>query len=187
MGGGGGVSGGGGGVSAGGEFAVIARTPQAGVWTAIADSGKVVGFIAGTADVSSCYRGALRRELPAILWRILPSLLTLSTWRRAWNTLTYPRREIQHREEGARPEPTGELLAIVVAAEARGTGAAARLVQSLEDGLRRWGYAGPYRVVTAADDPRSNGFYAKIGFRPARDFMHHANPMRLYHKDLPRG
>jgi len=165
----------------------IAAASRSGVWVAVTGDGEVVGFISGTAHVGDCYRSVLRRRGAALAARAAPSLLRPATWRYAYETLTYPRREVARpdRDRGD-ARPSAELLSIVVAPYGRGTGAAAGLVAALESALLSWQGPGSYRVVTMAADPRSNGFYEKVGFVHVREFRHHGIAMNLYHKELTR-
>lgn len=163
----------------------IASAPRSGVWVAIADEDRVVGFISGSAHVGRCYRAVLLRRGACMALHALPTLVSPRTWKHVFETLAYPAREIDRApstESGA--ESTAELLSIVVAPSARGTGAASALISALEAGLTDWGHRGPYRVVTMAADPRSNAFYVKAGFRLVRRFTHHGIGMNLYHKHL---
>lgn len=168
----------------------IARAPRSGVWVAVDDGGRVLGFLAGTADISRCYRSALARRGLEMVWYLAPLLVRRSTWVRAFESVTYP---LRGRSTGARGQEdsvdqgavTGELLSIAVHPDARGSGAALRLVEAFEDALQGWGYRGAYRVVTMRSDPRSNRFYQKAGFARVRDFEHHGVAMAMYHKELP--
>ena len=161
----------------------IASAPNSGVWVALDDHDRVVGFISGSANLSRCYKSVLLRRGVQMAVFALPAAGRWETWKHVAETLAYPRREITRaaRSDG-QAEPTAELLSIVVAPEARGTDAAGKLVEALENGLAHWGHCGPYRVVTMAADPRSNAFYIKVGFRHVRGFSHHGINMNLYHK-----
>jgi GNAT superfamily N-acetyltransferase len=168
----------------------IAQAPQSGVWVAVDGRGEIIGFLSGTADVSRCYRSVLASHGIALAVAMLGELRRPTTWRQAWQTLTYPRREFT--ASGGADAPlrrrasTGaELLSVVVSAGGRGTGTAARLVEALETELRDWGHRGSYRVATIAGDARANAFYRKVGFRHLCGFQHHGVDMNLYHKDLP--
>lgn len=168
----------------------IAEAPRSGIWVTTR-SEKVVGFICGTLDVHRCYRAVLLRRGPRLVWRIVPELVKISTWKQVFETLLYPLREIgQTTSKGdpstAKAEPTAELLSIAVAREARGSGAAHRLVEAMETAFRQWGHTGPYRVVTVSSDPRSNAFYRKLGFTFARRFRHHGHEMNIYHMNPDR-
>jgi GNAT superfamily N-acetyltransferase len=165
----------------------IALAPRSGVWVAANPDDGIVGFIAGTAHLGLCYREVLMRRGCRMGLFVIPDLVRVATWRHLWETLLYPKREVtdaRRRDDCNEAEPTAELLAIVVAPEARGSGAAKRLVDTLESALVSWRCRGPYRVVTMSADPQSNAFYVKVGFRRVRPFVHHGIAMNLYHKDL---
>jgi len=165
----------------------IAEAPRSGVWVAVDRNDSVIGFVSGTAHVSHCYKSVLRRQGAVMAMHALPAAVSVATWKHVFETLAYPKREISEAPPtGSSPEPSAELLSIVVGEQGRGTGAAGMLVSALEAGLKSWGHNGPYRVVTMAADPRSNRFYEKVGFRHVRGFQHHGIDMNLYHKDIGR-
>ena len=163
----------------------IATAPTSGVWVAVNEFHEVIGFISGTLHVGRCYRSVLLRKSIPMGIHALPSLLAPKTWRHAFETLTYPNHKTE-RTDNPDLEPSAELLSMAVTPKARGTGAAKRLCQVLEENLLDFGINGPYRVVTMAADPRSNAFYRKVGFQFIREFSHHGIAMNLYHKDLSR-
>jgi len=161
----------------------IATATDSGVWVAVNDSGEVLGFISGTLHVGSCYKSVLSRRWFTMGLRVLPALVSPAAWRHVYETLTYPNKKSEQ-ADSRDPEPTAELLSLAVTPRARGTGAAIRLCNALEDGMKEWGLCTPYRVVTMAADPRSNAFYRKVGFRFIQEFLHHGIAMSLYHKDI---
>lgn len=163
----------------------IAEAPNSGVWVAVDRNDSVTGFVSGTAHVGHCYKSVLLHHGAVMAMHALPTAVSAATWKHVFETLAYPKREISEAPPtGSRPEPSAELLSIVVSAQGRGTGAAGMLVSALETGLKSWGHNGAYRVVTVATDPRSNRFYEKVGFRRVRKFQHHGIDMNLYHKDI---
>jgi len=157
----------------------IACEPGSGVWVA-EHAGRVVGFLAGTRDIRTCYRRVLRRRAPALAFAMLPHLVRPSIWRRAFETLRYPRESAE-----AAPRPAAELLAIAVDAAVRGRGIGRRLIEQLDEACRGWGVA-EYCVPTHAVDPDSNAFYRAVGLRLARAFVHHGRPMHEYRRQVPR-
>jgi GNAT superfamily N-acetyltransferase len=164
----------------------IASAPDSGVWVAVDHLGRILGFISGTINVSNCYKSVLKRQGLVMGILAIPSLVSFNACRHIWETLFYPKREIEKACNGSEntPEPTAELLSIVVIPAAQGTGTARALSEALETGLKDWSHRGPYRVVTIATDPQSNSYYRKIGFEFVREFQHHGIAMNLYHKDL---
>lgn len=157
----------------------IDRDPRAAVWVAEDDEG-VLGFLAGAADVQGLYRGVLARDALALGLRLLPSLLRPAMLRRIGETALYPFRRLGP-DDGLAGLPHAELLAVGVDARARGKGVGRALVGELEEALRGWGVRA-YRVVTDAEDPRSNAFYRRVGFDHAGNFTHHGHPMAAYTK-----
>jgi ribosomal protein S18 acetylase RimI-like enzyme len=180
-------------------YRAIGTAPRSGVWVAEDAAGRCLGFVSGSCDVGRCYRSVLLRAGAPLLWLAAPALLRPAALKHAAETLTYPLRGPERRdpetvpaddEADAPPDRVGairaELLSIAVDGEARGLGLGRRLVQALETAFLGWGHAGPYRVVTDAEDPRSNAFYVGVGFTFVHRFRHHGHPMALFVKE-PEG
>jgi len=151
----------------------------------VADSGSgIEGFVAGTVDTSAMYRRVLGREWFWFGLALAPSALKPGNVKRMLETLRYGKRSDVGEQPGA---VTAELLAIAVAPQARARGVGRGLVDGLEAFFAGRGVK-QYKVITAASDPASNGFYTACGFAPTREFAHHGNPMREYvRKGIERG
>ncbi len=171
-------------------YLAISNVPESGVWIALADEERCLGFIAGSRHIGRCYRDVLMRRGLQLLWTALPALASKQSVVFALETLRYP--FLRRRQS----EPTGqapiaadsdqgiqaELLAIAVDESAQGLGLGRSLVLTFEDGLRAWGHTGPYRVVTESEDPHSNAFYRRVGFVLEREILHHGHRMSVYWK-----
>ena len=161
-----------------GATVIVARTPR----------GEVLGFVSGTTDVSGLYRGVLRRSGLRLGLAMMRSAYHPSTIRKVWETLTYPLRFRGSVACGSSQEPdpgcTAELLSIAVDGGKRGLGIGRALLHALDQHFRFVGQVGRYRVVTDAEDPRSNAFYARMGFEPIGGFLHHGHPMNMYVRRL---
>ena len=173
----------------------IARAPRSGVWTALTADDECVGFISGTADVRTCYRHVMSSAALPLMILACPSLRHPSTLKRIIETLLYPlqgriadRQELSSRwiapPETRTDEIHAELLSLAVGSKARRQGIGYRLVSRLEKNLALWRVAPSYRVVTDAEDARSNRFYRSLGFDHVLDFEHHGHPMSRYHKPV---
>ncbi|MFH0922129.1 MAG: GNAT family N-acetyltransferase [Fibrobacterota bacterium] len=153
----------------------IARHPESCVIVARDEHGRVAGFVSGTLSVRRCYRGVLRKRFLSLCLLIVFKMFSPANLKRAWETLRYPAKQ----EAGERLE--AELLSIAVSDSVRGKGVGKKLVAELETWFAAMGcYAGPYKVVTSAEDARSNGFYKSVGFEFQREFMHHGKRMNEY-------
>lgn len=155
----------------------IARNPGSCVIVERGPDGKVAGFVCGALSVKKCYQQVLLRGFLSLGLPIALKLLRPAVIKRVWETLRYP---------GKKPENTAsadaELLSIAVSDLARGQGVGKKLVCELEKWFVDKGYRDAYKVVTFAEDARSNGFYKKTGFRFNREFTHHGNRMNEYMK-----
>jgi GNAT superfamily N-acetyltransferase len=165
-------------------YQVLAQAPQTGVWAAF-ERGRIVGFLAGCADVRRTYHWVLTR--PAMWTRLVvaaPAVWRLGM-RRLLSPFTYVR-ERNTRDDGeARAMGSvcaAELLAIAVQPEARGRGVATGLVAAFETELRSWSVSDCYRVSTNVTDPASNEFYRVLGFSPKGTVRHHDLVLQIYEK-----
>lgn len=146
--------------------------------------GQVIGFVSGSLSIRACYRYVLRRNFISLGFLLLPHLFSLANFRRILETLKYPfKKQATQQAEGVSDVST-ELLSIAVADCARGKGVGKKLVRSLEAFFLTQGYCGAYKVVTWAEDARSNAFYRSAGFVLHREFFHHGNKMNEYRKAL---
>lgn len=120
------------------------------------DGGAVVGFAAATERTGALYRSFLARDGLAAAAVAAPRLV--GSGRRLLETLRYP----GHAGSGG----DAELLAVAVAAHARGRGLGRALVEGAVAQLVGRG-SGSVRVVTASDNGPALALYAACGFRPA--------------------
>lgn len=167
-------------------YAGIAQAPGSRVL--VAEQGKaVLGFIAFTADVASCYRWVLTRRFLPLGFALLPKLLKLSIYRNIIETLLYPRRvgNDTGTKRVKQSAGSGELLAMAVSERSRGLGIGKVLVAAMNAELDRLGVS-ECRVVTHALDERSNGFYQRCGFCLVRSFQNHGKPMKEYLRMLSK-
>lgn len=165
-------------------YQVLARAPRTGVWVAL-DRERVVGFLAGCADVRLTYRWVLGRPTIWIRLATAARAVWLLGVGRLLSPLTYVREQVgrDDADAGARgPACTAELLSIAVRPEARGGGVATELVAVFEDQLRDWSVSDGYRVSTNAADPHSNQFYRTLGFSPKETVRHHDLVLQVYEK-----
>jgi ribosomal protein S18 acetylase RimI-like enzyme len=168
-------------------YRLLARADRTCVWVGADPDDRCVGFVAGSLDIGRAYRQVLSRGALPLAAAMLPGALRPAVLGRALQTLAYPLRRGDRRRTGDGVDPAAiraELLSIAVADRARGHGLGRRLVAALEASFREWGHRAAYRVVTDAEDPRSNAFYAALGFARAGEFHHHDHRMALYTKNL---
>lgn len=168
-------------------YDAIHGAPDAIVLVAVSRDGRTLGFVSGAMDLRRTYRHVLLHAGPALLAAIVSRLGEAALWRSALETIGYPLRHLRVRVPASRgtvSEVRSELLSLAVDAEARGRGIGRTLVSELESWLVRVGAGDRYRVATEAADPRSNAFYASVGFVLVHAFEHHGRPMNLYEKRL---
>jgi GNAT superfamily N-acetyltransferase len=162
----------------------LATAPRAGVW-GVVDNDRVLGFIAGCADVRAAYVSVLLRSGVRLAPLAIRAVLTAGFWRAVAAMFAYPFRN--RAPEGARDTSAAthaELLAIAVAEGAQGRGMGTMLVGALECELRGWGVRDVYRVATNVQESASNAFYKKLGFTPCGTVKHHRLTLQMYEKHL---
>lgn len=153
-------------------YRAITRSPGGFVFVAADTDDQVAGFISGATNVRLLYRWVLihRGWLLAVL--ALPKAVRWSTLRRVFESLRYPSRiDAEY--------PDAELLSIVVAPHARGTTAAAALLNTLLGEFRRR-ECPLIRVIVGADLGRANAYYVKHGFRLGGTVSTHGSPSNVY-------
>ena len=142
----------------------IAHTPSS--FLVVADSsGRVVGFIAGSADVGGLYKSFLVRDGMAAGLAAAPRLLR--SWRRVVETLRHGT------ADGAGTGRGTELLAIAVDPAHEGRGIGSALVGALLDHVGDSG-AGEAYVVVGADNAGAIALYGRSGFVAGDEFELHA-------------
>jgi ribosomal protein S18 acetylase RimI-like enzyme len=159
----------------------VARSPDSFLLVAEAD-GHVVGFLAGSLDVSALYRRFLRRDgLAAATGSIGP---LLRAWPSALETLRHGRRD--RSEPGVDAHAVAdrgdaELLAMAVDRAWQGGGVGRRLVEGFLTEVVRRGAASA-DVVVGADNERARWVYGRAGFVPAAAFeLHRGRPSLRLH------
>jgi len=141
----------------------ICRSPTS--FLMVADEhGRLVGFVAGSADVGGLYRTFVVRDGPAVVLHAGRHLLW--RWRRTLETIRHGRKDAPGTGRGP------ELLAIAVSADRREAGVGARLVDAFLQEVRTRGASAAYVVVAAANGP-AIGLYQRAGFVIAGEFELH--------------
>jgi len=138
--------------------------------------GRILGFIACAERVGAVYKQCLMRRGLAMGWALVPRALRPSVFRRIVETLVYPSKiEDEY--------PPAEVLSIVAAEAARGTGLAGRLMNAAFDEFRRRGLS-QVKVLVWNQNARAKAFYEKCGFVLAGQRSHHESVLDVYVIDL---
>ncbi|MBP7747399.1 MAG: GNAT family N-acetyltransferase [Phycisphaerae bacterium] len=157
-------------------YAALNASEDAFIFVGVDARGCVAGFVSGVIDVRRMYRRILRRHWLAFGVASLRHLFSIRMLRRILHTLRYPARV-----EGKYPQ--AELLSIVVAAEARGSGLATALLDALRAEFRARGVA-RFKVMVGAHLERANAYYRKHGFVLAGEITSHGRPSNIYVADV---
>jgi ribosomal protein S18 acetylase RimI-like enzyme len=139
--------------------------------------GRVVGFIAGSADVGALYREFLVRDGLVAAVTAAPQLVR--SLRRVLETM-------RHGASNAAGTGRGpELLAIAVAPECQGRGTGRQLVASFLEEVAARGSDAAY-VVVGSDNRPAIALYEQAGFRVADQFeLHTGTTSNLMQWDRP--
>ncbi|MBL8025215.1 MAG: GNAT family N-acetyltransferase [Fibrobacteres bacterium] len=150
------------------------------------DSGEVAGFLSGTISVKRFYKYALSRHCMNLALPVLFKLFSIATIKRIFETLLYPFKKHESEASAVSTEEAidCELLSVALDASLHGRGIGKKLVADFELFLRNKDISGEYKVVTSAEDPKSNGFYKSAGFKLHHEFTHHGKKMNEYHKPI---
>lgn len=161
----------------------LSAAPKAGVWAAIRE-GKVVGFVAGCANIAQSCQWVLSK--PRFLFCLIPAVAR--AWRLGFVKLISPVTYLSRAKDTTLSEEDrvggAELLAISIAPEARSQGLGRDLVGALEKEFEKWGGIRSYRVSTNVADPDSNRFYLALGFVPLGRVRHHDLVLQVYQKHV---
>jgi ribosomal protein S18 acetylase RimI-like enzyme len=149
------------------------------------DRGQVAGFLAGTTSVKDFYKYALSNHFFRLIIPVMPMLFSIQVVKRIFETLLYP--FSKQKNSAAKiviSDIHCELLSVAVSSSLRGKGIGKKLIADFETFLINKGITGDYKVVTSAEDPKSNAFYKSRGFVLHHEFLHHENRMNEYRKSL---
>ena len=151
--------------------------------------GRILGFLAGCADVRlSCRRLVLQSGL-SLGWKILHAIPNLKLLKKLLFVVCLPfsekRRAATDLQERHSPSADrAELLAMAVHHEAHRQGIGRALVAAFEESLLTLGGLDGYWVATDAAQMVSNNFYISLGFEPRGKIKHHDLILQHYYKSL---
>jgi ribosomal protein S18 acetylase RimI-like enzyme len=176
-------------------YSGISQAQNSGVFIAVEVEGevdgdlvsplKVLGFIAYSQDVKTCYKQVLLSKIFPLSIAMIVNIFKLTIYKKVFETLLYP---FQHKNNNGKAQEVKkidklhpELLSMAVNKDARGKGVGKLLVDAVDLAMKEMNIEG-YYVVTHGIDERSNGFYQKCGFTKIREFENHEKPMNEYYK-----
>jgi GNAT superfamily N-acetyltransferase len=134
--------------------------------------GKVVGFVTGGSGMGPIYRRLLRRPL-ALSFALAPHLLNPALIRGIIELVRHRRRDDAQGGSGFQSLPKHELLSIVVAPAARGTGVADDLYHRLSKHFLAEDVSA-FRIVVGAALVPAHRFYRRMGAEPVAQTQVHA-------------
>lgn len=142
------------------------------------DENKVLAFISGTMDTGKLYKRFIKANMISMLPYMAGRLFSRSFIRKIRETLSAPSKTATKKNE------MPELLSIVAAPEAKGTGIAVELLGALEEKWRQRGVK-TYKVVAGSMLQAANTFYLKNGFLlEGKTEIHKGEVSNIYVKTL---
>lgn len=136
------------------------------------DKGRVVGFVTCADRLGAVYKQALKARGLRMAIALLPTVFRWGVARQIVETLLFPAR-IEDKF------PPAEILSIVVAPEARGSGVARDLMSQAFAEFRRRGIR-QLKVQVWTENPAAKRYYEKCGFRLAGQTLHHQEMQDIY-------
>jgi ribosomal protein S18 acetylase RimI-like enzyme len=153
----------------------ITDTADSFAFVAVGAHGDIIGFCAGTLDISGLYREFLRRDgVPAAIRSLGPILRSLP---RVIETLRYPARVDVDL-------PRAEILSVVVADGARGSGIGRRVVDAAVTEFASRGVT-RVKVVAGADNVAAGALYRAAGFVDEHPMAVHAGAASIAYVRAP--
>ena len=122
-------------------------------------SDRVIGFVAGGAEMGPIYKRMLRR-LPQLAVALAPQLVSPRKLRGLFEIMS--RRDTRDDDGILVDLPKAELLSIVVAPDMRGRGLAERLYQALKEELSCRGFDA-FRIMVGGRLHPAHRFYKRMG------------------------
>jgi ribosomal protein S18 acetylase RimI-like enzyme len=165
-------------------YSSMVTIPRCGIWCAI-DSNRVIGFIAGCADIRRFYKSVLINSAFPLAYISLQRILNSHSFGNLFMTLVYPfqsSRWIQAPEEVH--DTRAELVAIAVRKEFHHQGIGRMLLLPLEEAFHEWQIGSCYHVATDSRDPLSNGFYQGMRFSKYGEKKFTNFTLQIYEKKL---
>ncbi len=163
----------------------LARAPRTGVW-GVAESGRVLGFLAGSADVRVSFLFVVLKGGIPMAWSAGRSIFSRLLLRKLRAVFAYPFRRVLRRSgdlTGRSCRTRAEILAVAVNTDMGRRGIGKALVRVFEEALAGWGVTA-YRVTTNVDESASNAFYRMLGCVPCGTIRHHDLILQVYEKEL---
>lgn len=163
----------------------IANAPESCIYV-VRDNSKIIGFIAGTADIKRCYQSILLKDWLSLSFLALNSALQIHMLKNILTLLIYPFRSsatTQHAVENCE-RVRSEILTVAVDPSFQRKGVGRKLIEAFEEDLARWNITGYYRVATNIAEENSNSFYRRVGFIPCHQVKHNQLTLQVYLKPV---
>ena len=137
----------------------------AGIAFVAEQDGRILGFVAGTAEPAGFYSRLLKRRfLPFAFHAAMAALRRPAAAPRLLRALG------RSKQAPDRASGRAELMSLAVLSEARGTGSGAKLVDAFVSRVREINGEAVLLTTDAADNDAVNSFYVNRGFRLCRSF-----------------
>jgi len=142
------------------------------------ENDQTLGYIAFTDNLGRLYKSVIKQNFCRFSLLLACKMLRFSRSKKVFQTLLYPGKTKKLEL------PAAELLAIVIADQARGKGLASRLMQTGLDECKNRSIE-KVKILVAADNHSANKLYGKCGFQLVGRINSHNIPSNIYVKNLP--
>jgi ribosomal protein S18 acetylase RimI-like enzyme len=141
------------------------------------ENDQILGYVAFTDNLSRLYKSVIKQNFFRFSLLLARKMLRFSRIKKVFQTLLYPGKAKKL------DLPAPELLAIVIADQARGRGLAPRLMQAGLDECKNRGID-KIKILVGADNQPANKLYCKCGFQLVGRINSHNIPSNIYIKNI---
>lgn len=136
------------------------------------EGGKIIGFMAGTADIKKLYSNFLKKYFFHSVIFLFFKIFSFSSLRKILENLLYPKKE--------QDLPKAELLTVAVIKEFQGKGLAGEILEVFLREMKNKGIK-IFKVVVGEELKPAIKFYEKNGFKFVKNIALHGNdPSHVY-------
>lgn len=144
----------------------------------------VVGFIAVSFNTSKFYKEFFIKYGLRVFFILIFNLFRPLIMKKVIESAIYPFKKNKKKENDSIEITETELLSIAVNQNAKGTGIAQRLIETMFDECKRRNIR-KIKVIVGAENSRANRFYEKVGFRFCSNiYIHGSDVSNVYIKEL---
>jgi ribosomal protein S18 acetylase RimI-like enzyme len=144
----------------------------------------VVGFVAISFNTNKFYKEFFIKYGLKVFFILIFNLFNPVIMKKVIESAIYPFKKIKTKKNDSIEITETELLSIAVNQNAKGTGIAQRLIETMFDECKKRNIR-KIKVIVGAENSRANRFYEKVGFRFCSNiYIHGSDVSNVYIKEL---